>query len=167
MTTEKSYVGWYFLLGVIMAYGLTSLVSPENASTAIRYFATILRKLIPVLIFIFVLMTLTNYLIKPKALVKYLGKNSGIRGWLIAIASGVLSSGPIYMWYPFLGELQKKGMKTGLIAAFLYNRAIKIPLFPLLITYFGISYSIILMIVMMILSVLQGLATEKIIEVIE
>jgi len=27
-----------------------------------------------------------------------------MKGWLIAILSGILSSGPIYLWYPLLAD---------------------------------------------------------------
>ncbi len=165
MTIDKSNTGWYFLLGVILIYIITWFISSKKVYSAMIFFKNILLKIIPILILIFVLMALTNYFIKPKTLIKYLGKNSGIKGWFIAIISGILSSGPIYMWYPLLNDLQKRGMKTGLIATFLYNRAIKIPLLPLLIAYFGILYSLVLMIVMIIISVIQGLTTEKIMKV--
>ena len=111
-------------------------------------------------------MVLTNLFVKPKVLMKYLGKNSGFKGWIITIIAGILSSGPIYMWYPLLNDLQRHGMKSGLIAAFLYNRAIKFPLLPLLIVSFGIKYSLVLMTVMILISVVQGMITEKIMEII-
>ena len=98
-------------------------------------------------------------------LVKWLGKESGIKGWLIAIIGGILSSGPIYMWYPLLSQIKKQGGRDGLIATFLYNRAVKIPLMPLLIYYFGWIYAIVLTFVMIIFSVFQGLIVEKIVEV--
>ena len=61
--------------------------------------------------------------------------------------------------------MQKKGVRNGLVATFLYNRAVKIPLLPLMIFYFGMVYTIILTIIMMIVSVFQGLIVEKILEV--
>jgi uncharacterized membrane protein YraQ (UPF0718 family) len=61
-----------------------------------------------------------------------------------------------------LGDLRKQGMKNGLIAAFLYARAIKIPLLPLMAYYFGITFVIILTIYMILASVIEG----KIIEII-
>ena len=54
-------------------------------------------------------------------------------------------------------------MRTGLVAVFLYNRAIKIPLLPIMIYYFGIFFVIILCIFMVVASIFQG----KIIEIIE
>jgi hypothetical protein len=54
-------------------------------------------------------------------------------------------------------------MRTSLVAAFLYNRAIKIPLLPLMIYYFGVIYVVVLLIFMIIASIVEG----KIIELIE
>ena len=47
------------------------------------------------------------------------------------------------------------------------NRAVKIPLLPMLIVYFGLTYSIILMIVMILISLVQGITTEKAMEVLK
>jgi hypothetical protein len=54
-------------------------------------------------------------------------------------------------------------MRTGLIGVFLYNRAIKIPLLPLLIYYFGTAFTILLLMWMIIASLVEG----KIIEIID
>jgi len=75
----------------------------------------------------------------------------------------VLCHGPIYVWYPLLKDLKEHGMRTGLVAVFLYNRAIKLPLLPIMIFYFGVFFVIILRIYMVVVSIFQG----KIIEIIE
>jgi uncharacterized membrane protein YraQ (UPF0718 family) len=72
--------------------------------------------------------------------------------------------GSAYIWYIFLKDLKQKGMKTSLIVAFLYNRAIKIPLLPMMIYYFGYPLTIILTIYMIIFSVINGLVVEKMVE---
>jgi uncharacterized membrane protein YraQ (UPF0718 family) len=104
-----------------------------------------------------------NYFLKPNTVSKYADKNSGIKGWVFAIFTGIISHGPIYVWYPLLKDLRDKGMRSGLISAFLYNRAIKIPLLPLMVYYFGIKFVAILLIYMIIASIIGG----KIIEMIE
>jgi len=63
-------------------------------------------------------------------------REKGIKKWIFVIIGGVLSTGAIYMWYPFLADLKDKGLNYGLISCFLYNRAIKIPLLPLMVFYF-------------------------------
>ena len=167
MTSEKSYTGWYFLLIVCVLYLITAIFSLSKIFFALEQFKMIVIKIIPVLVLVFILIALTNYFINPKTLMKYMGENSGVKGWIIAIIAGIISTGPIYMWYPLLNDLQKQGMRSGLIATFLYNRAVKIPLLPMLIIYFGLTYSIVLMIIMIFVSVVQGMATEKIMEVIK
>jgi uncharacterized membrane protein YraQ (UPF0718 family) len=109
------------------------------------------------------MMGVANYFLKQKTVSKYLGGESEIKGWVLAISMGVLSHGPIYVWYPLLKDLRDQGMRTGLIAVFLYNRAIKIPLLPVMIFYFGIGFVILLSFYMIIASVVEG----KIIEIIE
>jgi uncharacterized membrane protein YraQ (UPF0718 family) len=165
MTSEKNYSGWYFLATVIVAYFVIFIVNQEKGFEATKIFINIIIKVLPIFILIIILITLTNYFIKPKTLVKYLGKKSGWKGWLIAISGGILSTGPIYMWYPLLNDLQKQGMRPSLIAVFLYNRAVKIPLMPLIIIYFGWIYMIVLLVVMIVVSIAQGWITEKLMEI--
>ena len=59
-----------------------------------------------------------------------------------------------------LKQLQEQGMRTGLIAVFLYNRAIKIPLLPLMVYYFGLKFVIVLLFYMIIASLVEGKIIE-------
>ena len=95
-------------------------------------------------------------------MLKYLGKESGVKGWLLAITMGIVSHGPIYTWYPLLKELRNHGMRTGLLAVFLYNRAVKIPLLPIMIYYFGVVFVVVLTVYMIIASVIEGKLIETI-----
>jgi len=164
MTTEKNYTSWYFLIGVILFYTIVSLLNIDKFKDAFNFFIDIIIKIIPILIIIFISMGLINYFVKNKTLVKLMGNKSGMIGWIIAIITGILSSGPIYMWYPLLADLNKKGVKPGLIAVFLYNRAVKLPLLPIIIMYFGLKFTIILTIIMIITSIFQGIIIDKLIK---
>ena len=121
-------------------------------------------KIIPIFILVFVLMSLSNYFITPKFVMRHLGEK-GFKRWFYVIAGGILSTGPIYMWYPLLADLREKGLSYGLIACFLYNRAIKIPLLPLAILYFSWQYILVLCFVMIFMSVVQGVVLNKLMEV--
>lgn len=162
---EKSLAGWYFLSAVIISYLIIYFTRQELISPALKMVYNISLKIIPVIVLIFILMALINYFVKPKPLVKYLGKESGLKGWLVAIGTGILSTGPIYMWYPLLSDLKQKGMRNALIATFLYNRAIKPALLPLMIVYFGAMFVCVLTIVMVFASVAEGWIVEKLLEV--
>jgi len=160
---RESYYGLYFLGAVIFLYIVLFLLKPESIQKALEASGTVLIQIAPVLILIIFFMGILDYLVKPKTVSKYVGKGSGIKGWFLAISAGMLSHGPIYIWYPLLKELREQGMRNGLIAVFLYNRAIKIPLLPLMVYYFGMVFVVLLLCYMIIASILEG----KVIEMIE
>jgi len=165
--TEKSskniYYSFSFLIVVIILYVVLFLLTPDKIINSLSASRDIFVNIIPVLILVIFLMGISNYLLKLKKVSKYLGEKSGFKGWFLSALFGILSHGPIYVWYPLLKDLKKHGMRTGLIAVFLYNRAIKIPLLPVMIFYFGIYFVIILCFYMIVASIFQG----KIIEIME
>lgn len=110
---------------------------------------------------VFLLLFIANLLLEPKWIKRYLGKGSGIKGWIAAIIGGILSLGAIYAWYAMLSELKQKGMRTALIATFLYSRAVKLPLLPLMVHYFGMAYTLILCLYLIIFSIINGFLVEK------
>jgi uncharacterized membrane protein YraQ (UPF0718 family) len=54
-------------------------------------------------------------------------------------------------------------MREALIATFLYNRAVKIPLLPMMIYYFGFKLVAVLTVYTIIFSVLNGYVVEQIV----
>jgi len=152
-----------FLIIVITLYIVLFLLKPDKIINSLSASRDIFISIIPVFILVIFLMGISNYLLKPKKVLKYLGKKSGFKGWFLSALFGILSHGPIYVWYPLLKDLKEHGMRTGLVAVFLYNRAIKIPLLPIIIFYFGLYFVIILCIYMIVASIFQG----KIVEIIE
>jgi uncharacterized membrane protein YraQ (UPF0718 family) len=162
--SEKSYTGWWFLSITAVISVIIFLIRPDVLLPSLSFFLDIIKKIIFIFIFIFILLVLVNYLVKPEWLIKYMGKGSGWKGWLFALVGGIILTGPIYMWYPLLNDLQKKGVRNGLMATFLYNRAIKPALLPLMVFYFGVVYVIILTAVMLVISLLQGIIVEKIVD---
>jgi uncharacterized membrane protein YraQ (UPF0718 family) len=151
---------WYFLISIVFIYLLFSLFNKEVYLDSLNFFNDIILKIIPIFILVFVLMSVSNYFITPDFVTKHL-KEKGIKKWFFVIIGGILSEGPIYIWYPLLADLRNKGLNYGLIACFLYNRAIKIPLIPLAIVYFSWQYVVILLVVMVFVSVLQGVLLNK------
>jgi len=151
---------WYFLFIVIGIYVLLFFIKQNLFFSSLDYFLNIFVKIIPVFVLVFIFMAISNYFVTPEFIRKYLGKK-GIQKWFFVVIGGILSSGPIYMWYPFLGDLRNKGLSYGLVACFLYNRAIKIPLISMAIFYFGTEYILVLTCVMVMMSIIQGILLNK------
>jgi uncharacterized membrane protein YraQ (UPF0718 family) len=111
--------------------------------------------LIPLLL-VFLIMWLINIFLKPSYIVKFLGKDAGLKGIALSIALGIISTGPIYTWYPLLKDLKDKGAEYNTIAIFLHNRSIKPFLLPIMIAYFGLIYIVILTVLTIICSIGMG-----------
>ena len=164
MKSEQPFMGGRFLGIVILGYAIVALVWFPTTLSALHIAISLLVKILPVMGYVFFLMVLINLLISPEIVIRYVGKTSGSKRWVAAIAGGIISTGPIYLWYALLKELVQKGMSKGVVAAFLYARAIKPFLLPLMIYYFGWKYTAILTAVMIFISLLQGLLVEKLTE---
>jgi len=148
--------GVKFLIIVLVIYSVIALFNFSIIKDAFFDFLQMLIKIVPILVIVFVVMVLVNLYFTRDKIGKYLGKESGIKGWLYAIISGILVSGPPYILFPLLGEIKKGGMKNSLLAVFLYNRNVKIPFLPVMIYYFGLSFTVILSLYIIIFSILNG-----------
>jgi len=129
---------------VLVIYGIVFVISPAGAERAFSSSTGILRSLMIPLSLVFTLMVLMNLFLKPAHIVRFLGQKSGCRGVTLSAAAGIISMGPIYAWYPLLKELRGKGATNPLIAVFLGNRAVKPFLLPIMISYFGWLYVVLL-----------------------
>ena len=158
---EKVGASWVFLLFVVVIYVILGSIELELVRNALPLLGRLILRILPVLVLVFGLMFLTNLFFEAKSIVRILGRGSGLRGWVFAIAGGIISSGPIYMWYPLLSDLKERGMKDSLIAAFLYNRAVKIPLIPMMVFYFGLPFTITLSVYMILFSMVNGAVVER------
>jgi len=152
---------WIFFGIVSSLYIVLLFLNFSLFRDALEQFARLLRQVLPVFGIVFIFMVLSDLLFKTKKIIKFLGEKSGITGWIVVIIGGVLSMGPIYAWYPLLSDLKEKGMKDSLIATFLYNRAIKPALLPMMMYYFGLPFAIVLSFYMIIFSVINGILVGR------
>ena len=152
--------GLKFLIVVLALYLVFVCFDFPAARQAGLNFLLMLIKIVPVLILVFIIMIFVNLYFTKARIGKYLGAESGARGWAYAIVAGILVSGPPYLLFPLLGELKGRGMKNSLLAIFLFNRNVKIPFLPVMVYYFGLGYTIILSSYIIIFSLLNGKMIE-------
>jgi len=158
---KKRNAAWLFFIAVLLVYIVLAFIDFELFTSSVNFFFNLIIRIIPIFIIILILMIITNYFITPKLIMKYFNA-PGIKKWLFVVIAGILSTGPIYMWYPLLADLREKGINYGFTATFLYSRAIKIWLLPVIVFYFSVQYVIVLTVVMIIFSIIQGLTVNRI-----
>ena len=153
--------GWIFLLMVLAAYGVISVNDTETVRQALSFFRKTMGSMLPILAMVFLLLLAIDLLLEGKWIKRNLGREAGLKSWLIASVGGVLATGPVYPWYALLGELREKEMRASLAAVFLYSRAIKLPLLPLMIHYFGTAYTLVLCLYLLGFSIVNGVLMVK------
>ena len=153
-----------FPCSVLAIYGILYAINPDKISIALKGVGNIFSHMIVPISLVFVLMLALNLFLKPAQIVKFLGKGAGIKGVMLSAAAGIISTGPVYAWYPLLKDLREKGAGSSFMAIFLGNRAIKLPLLPIMISYFGWVYVIILTILTILASIVAGYAVGVLVE---
>jgi uncharacterized membrane protein YraQ (UPF0718 family) len=129
---------------MLAVYGIAFAISPDKAFTALVSSGTVFLTIVKPLALVFAVMVVLNVVVKPAQIARFLGKRAGIKGITLSAAAGIISMGPIYAWYPLLKKLREEGAGNAPIAIFLYNRAVKPFLLPVMIAYFGWAYVVIL-----------------------
>jgi uncharacterized membrane protein YraQ (UPF0718 family) len=141
----KPYARRYlFALGVGLLYGFLWLISPEKILLALTISMRTFGILLVPLGLVLVLMVVLNLSLKSSQIVRYLGNDAGLRGVVLCVAAGVISFGPIYAWYPLLKEMRQRGAGPRTMSIFLGCRAVKPFLLPIMISYFGLIYVMVL-----------------------
>ncbi len=159
---KKQKLGGRFLLPVvILIYLLLYAYDPIKTIDALTKSLAILMHLLPVFVIVVLIMGLIAALMQTKNLAKIIDRQSGIKGWVIAVLGGILSHGSSYIWYQMLANLRANHVRDSLIITFLYTRAIKLPWLPLMISYFGITFTVLLTSYIILGAVIQGLIVEK------
>ncbi len=148
--------GRAFLALPVLAYGAAFFLNRALFFSALEAFASLCLRIAPAMAVVIILMWTFNEF-STKALIERWLSQTGWKPWAAATIGGILSMGPVYLWYPLIADLREKGLPASLAACFLYNRAVKLPLLPLLASYFGWVYALVLGIWTIIFSILNGL----------
>jgi uncharacterized membrane protein YraQ (UPF0718 family) len=159
---KMKFKGIKFLSIVVVLYAVLLLTDTTSTLLALQKGASILLSLLPLFLLIITLTALINYFLKPKQIIKHFGEESGVKGVLYALVGGIISHGPMYAWFAMLQDMRSHGLKDGLIAVFMYARAVKLPLLPFMVDLFGLMFTIIMTLYILIAAVLQG----KVIDVV-
>ena len=158
MTKRRGIGGWVFFALVLALCLGVSAVQPLLGAQLWQSFLALLVRVLPALGLVLALMFVAQLWLTRSRIERWLGRGSGRRGWWLACAAGALSTGPIYPWYALLAELCRKGMRTPLVAVFLYSRALKPQLLPLMALYFGVPFVLVVSVLIVIFALASGLA---------
>ncbi len=124
---------------------------------------TILIKEIPLLAAAFLTAGFLQALIKKEFITRWLGRESGLKGILLACLGGGLIPGGPYAYYPIAGALLKSGAGLGVLIAFVSAKNLwSISRLPLELAILGTTVTIRRYLITFLIPPLLGIAVERI-----
>ncbi|NLY36969.1 MAG: permease [Tissierellia bacterium] len=107
MKILKKYLVFLLSLGVI---GLSFLWDKQTAVKAVVTVGKSFKEMLFILPPIFVLLGLLDVWVPRETMVKYMGKDSGLMGSLLAFLLGSAAAGPLYVVFPIAAAFLRKGV---------------------------------------------------------
>lgn len=103
-------------------------IYPTQGAGAMAAFEDSLLEMLLVMPAVFIIMGLFSVWVPSETINRYLGRNSGARGMVVAIVIGMLPTGPLYAAFPLVKGLVDKGASPANMFAFTAAWAcIKVP----------------------------------------
>jgi len=123
----------------LFVYGLNAEKGAIVSSTVYNTFIEVLDIIVAVSIFI----GLFQVWVKPPTIVKWLGKGSGLKGFILVCTFPILMGGSLFTVFPLLKTLREKGASQGAIASFITAWGGKAPLLPLETKFLGWPFALV------------------------
>ena len=157
---KSGFQGLKFFGFVVALYIILYLFNNDKTLEALHYFIKNTLSVLPVFLFVILLTAVINYYFPKQRIAKMLQGKSKFRTYSVSLLAGIISHGPVFVWFPLLKNLREKGLQDGALVTFLYGRSIKLTLLPVMIGFFGQLFTLIFMGYIAVAAILQGLLFE-------
>jgi uncharacterized membrane protein YraQ (UPF0718 family) len=123
MVMRKPKLDWTTWFLVIVAIGLAGVAWAHGgvvlALAGLKLGGYELLRVTPLLIAAFLVAGLTQALVSPKIVERWLSSQAGWRGILVACIGGAVIPGGPYVYYPIAGALLQSGAGIGVLISFI------------------------------------------------
>ncbi|MGM0365136.1 MAG: permease [Actinomycetota bacterium] len=163
---KKSSKRDYIAMAAVVALAVVVLlVFPEKSGPVMEVSKNYLIELALILPAVMVIIGLFSVWVPQEAVVKYMGKTSGIKGIFLSIGLGMLPTGPLYIAFPMAAALLRKGAKKSNIIIFVSAWAcIKLPQELIEIQFLGIEFTLLRLTLTIVFVIIMSIVIEKLIE---
>lgn len=151
-----------FIAFVIVSF----FIDYENGKETGVAFFNILWEMIKILPAAFILLGLFETWIKQETIIRHLGPNCGVRGYLWIILLAGFSIGGLFVAFPIAESLYKKGASLKIIFSYLgFAGIFRIPLTIFEISFLGLPFTITRLLatapLLLLIGILMGGALER------
>lgn len=130
-----------FVLAVVSAYLVLFALKPRMGIESLQNNMNYIREMIMIMPVIFVLTALLDTWVPKEQIMRFLGKEAGIKGIVFSLVLGSVSAGPIYAAFPLCVMLHQKGASIRNLVIILSAWAvIKIPMLLNELKFLGFQF---------------------------
>jgi len=149
----------------VIATGISFLFDYELGVRAGREFGDVIIEMLKILPCAFILIALFEQWVKQETVIRHLGDNSGVRGYLWALLLGSMIIGGLYVAFPLAYTLRKKGASLKVVFSFLgFAGVCRIPMTLFEISFLGLKFTLIRLAVAILLMLITGISLGSFLE---
>ncbi len=130
-----------FIIIVTVLYVCMFAIRPDTGLASVKNSVYYIREMIMIMPVVFVLTALLDAWVPKEQIMRFLGKEAGIKGAVFALVLGSISAGPIYAAFPLCVMLHKKGASIRNLVVILSAWAvIKVPMLLNELKFLGFKF---------------------------
>lgn len=139
MKKLKPYLMTIILLIII---GILYFLQEEIAVNSLKISADSAFTMMGILPPILIIVNMFDVWVPKELIIRHMGEDAGIKGYLWAFSLGTLAAGPLYAAFPVAAVLAKKGAHLAYIVFFLgIWTTTKLPIFLYELNFFGAQFT--------------------------
>ena len=129
------------LITLVVLAGLY-FVSKETAADAAMISLSSVGSMLKILPPILIIMNLLDVLVPKDVVMKHMGHDAGLKGYLRALVLATFAAGPLYAAFPIAALLAKKDARLAYLIFFLGMWTVtKLPVFSYELNFFGVRFT--------------------------
>ena len=130
-----------FIVSIAVAYIAIMIIKPDMGIASAKNSLYYIKEMIMIMPVIFVLTALLDIWVPKEQIMRFLGKEAGVKGLIFSLILGSVSAGPIYAAFPLCVMLHKKGASIRNLVIILSAWAVvKVPMLLNELKFLGLEF---------------------------
>jgi len=154
-----------FAVLVAIAYIVFFIVRADMGTASLKNSGYYIKEMLMIMPVVFILTALLDLWLPKDKVIRYLGKEAGVKGVVFSFVLGSISAGPVYAAFPMCVMLHKKGASIRNLVIILSSWAvIKIPMLLNEAKFLGLKFMAIRWVLTVIAIIIFSWITAKIVK---
>lgn len=151
-----------FFIILLLVNGALLVFLPELGKKSFEASFSSLLEMLSIIPPVFILLGLLDVWIPRETMMKYMGKEAGVKGGIFAFLMGSFAAGPLYAAFPIAGVFLKKGVSLTNVFIFLGAwSTTKVPMMLFEITQLGGKFAVVRFVINVVGIVILAVIMEK------